>query len=111
MTGDAKCLGLRGDEKLLAAIHEAQTYGVNATSDTNQKVLLQAAVRDAALGTAGAVERPPYPTGEADKKLAEDWYTWGFQAGLDSRSAPSPAALKALGTKPDPVSQTVQGEQ
>jgi len=28
-------------------------------------------------------QKPPYPTDEADKKLATDWYTWGFQSGFD----------------------------
>jgi hypothetical protein len=27
---------------------------------------------------------PPYPTEAADKKLATDWYTWGFQAGMEA---------------------------
>lgn len=30
-------------EQLEAAVHEARTYGVGATSDTNQKILLDAA--------------------------------------------------------------------
>jgi hypothetical protein len=30
------------------------------------------------------VGMPPYPTEAADKKLATDWYTWGFQAGMEA---------------------------
>lgn len=28
--------------------------------------------------------KPPYPTNPEDKKLAADWYTWGFQAGMEA---------------------------
>ena len=27
---------------------------------------------------------PPYHEGDADKKLATDWYTWGFQSGFEA---------------------------
>lgn len=33
---------------------------------------------------AQAVVKPPCPIEPADKKLAADWYTWGFQAGLEA---------------------------
>lgn len=30
------------------------------------------------------IGKPPKPITEADKGIAADWYTWGFQAGLDA---------------------------
>lgn len=30
------------------------------------------------------MEKPAYPVSEADKKLATDWYTWGFQSGMEA---------------------------
>ena len=47
-------------------------------------------------GNADQVLKPPYPVSEPDKKLATDWYTWGFQSGIEAekkaaeRRSPAP---------------------
>lgn len=28
--------------------------------------------------------RPETPTNDHDQKIATDWYTWGFQAGIEA---------------------------
>ncbi len=52
-------------------------------------------------GNADQVLKPPYPVSEPDKKLATDWYTWGFQSGIEAekkaaeRRSPAPVGSGA----------------
>lgn len=49
--------------------------------------------------------RPSSPTNDADMKIATDWYTWGFQSGMDAArsSADSADLIKMLDVHVDGV--------
>jgi BMFP domain-containing protein YqiC len=54
---------------------------------------------EAALREATTIPKPPTPLNDADMKLATDWYTWGFQSGMNARIEALEAALREIADK------------